>query len=282
MKNYLFAICFFILLVFCGPSKTSESYNTEEIEKTKKHTLVEGGRYNLVWNDEFNYDNYLDSNKWAFDVGGHGWGNNELQYYTNGQNIYVQNGVLKIVAKREMYQTREGYWNYTSARLVSRASFKYGYFEIGARLPYGMGSWPAIWMLPTAYKYGPWPSSGEIDIMEHVGHTPGVVYGSAHTESYNHKIGTQKNSNIRVRDPNTYFYRYGVKWTPDKIEWFVNDVKYFEFTNEGKGYKTWPFDDAFHLLLNVAVGGSWGGRVDDSAFPMAMDIDYVRVYQEIQ
>jgi beta-glucanase (GH16 family) len=116
--------------------------------------------------------------------------------------------------------------------------------------------------------------------MEHVGSNPGVVVGSAHTEKYNHKIGTQKNAEIRVVDPSLNFYRYGIKWSADQIEWFVNDTKYFTFKNDHTDYKAWPFDNPFHLLLNIAVGGSWGGKVDDTMFPMVMEIDYVRVYQE--
>jgi len=171
-------------------------------------------------------------------------------------------------------------WNYTSARLVSKEAWGSGYFEIRAKLPYGRGNWPAIWMLPPNSKYGPWPSCGELDIMEHVGFNPGVITGSAHTELYNFKIKTQKNAHIEISNPYE-FHIYAIKWDSNEIDWYVDGIKYFAFQNEGTGYKTWPFDQKFNILLNIAIGGSWGGRqgVDDSAFPMTMVIDYVKVYQ---
>lgn len=233
-----------------------------------------------VWADEFNYTGLPDNTKWGYDTGGDGWGNNELQYYTNREeNAAVGNGLLTITAKKETYQNR----NYTSARLVSKGKgdFLYGRFEVKAKLPKGKGTWPAIWMLPTDWAYGGWPKSGEIDIMEHVGYDPNMVHISVHTEAYNHSINTQKTSKRTVDKAMEEFHLYRVDWTPYAIRGYIDDQLLFTFVNEEKGSATWPFDKKFHFLLNIAVGGNWGGAqgVDDSVFPAKMEIDYVRVYK---
>jgi beta-glucanase (GH16 family) len=237
----------------------------------------------MVWNDEFNYTGLPASDKWGYDVGGGGWGNNELQYYTNArsENARVENGNLIIEARKEQYEGME----YTSARLVTRqkGDWLYGRVEAYAKLPSGRGTWPAIWMLPTNWVYGNWPKSGEIDIMEYVGYDPGVVHGSIHTEAYNHVLGTQKTATYSVPDSETAFHLYALEWTPEKIDIYVDNNKYFTFANEHKDYKTWPFDQVFHLILNIAVGGNWGGvqGVDPNIWPQKMYVDYVRVYQYI-
>jgi beta-glucanase (GH16 family) len=237
----------------------------------------------LVWYDEFNYTGLPASDKWGYDVGGGGWGNNELQYYTNAraENARVENGNLIIEARKEQYEGSE----YTSARLVTRhkGDWLYGRFEAYAKLPSGRGTWPAIWMLPTNWVYGNWPKSGEIDIMEYVGYDPGVVHGSIHTEAYNHVLGTQKTASIPVPDAETAYHLYALEWTPENIDIYVDNNKYFTFANEHKDYKTWPFDQVFHLILNIAVGGNWGGAqgVDPNIWPQKMYVDYVRVYQYI-
>ncbi|HBI81649.1 MAG TPA: glycoside hydrolase family 1, partial [Bacteroidales bacterium] len=237
----------------------------------------------LAWNDEFNYTGLPAEDKWGYDVGGGGWGNNELQYYTNArtENARVENGNLIIEARKEQYEDNE----YTSARLVSRhkGDWLYGRIETYAKLPSGTGTWPAIWMLPTNWVYGSWPKSGEIDIMEYVGFDPGIVHGSIHTEDYNHIIGTQKTATCTIPDAETAFHLYALEWTSEKIDIYVDDNKYFTFPNEHKDYKTWPFDQLFHLILNIAVGGNWGGMqgVDPNIWPQKMYVDYVRVYQYI-
>lgn len=235
----------------------------------------------LVWADEFNKYGLPDSTKWGYDVGGTGWGNNELQYYTDGrkENAFVNNGHLVIEARMENYKGKK----YSSARMISKnkGDWKYGRIEVKAKLPHGKGIWPAIWMLPTQWKYGGWPKSGEIDIMEFVGYMPDSVFGSIHTGLYNHTIGTQKTKGISLKDLSTAFHVYAIEWTADKIDFLIDDKKYFEFKNERSGPGAWPFDQEFHIILNVAVGGNWGGKygVDDSIFPQRMLIDYVRVYQ---
>ncbi|GAA0554644.1 glycoside hydrolase family 16 protein [Chitinophaga japonensis] len=235
-----------------------------------------------VWADEFDYTGLPDSTRWGYDIGGHGWGNDELQYYTNStRNAAVENGVLTITARKEDKEGR----HYTSARLITKhkGDFLYGRFEIRARLPAGRGTWPAIWMLPTDWAYGGWPQSGEIDIMEHVGHNPNQVHISAHTEKYYFKINTQKTAIKKVSNATTEFHLYRMDWTPATLKGYIDNELVFEFANEGKGYPVWPFDKRFHLLLNIAVGGGWGGQqgVDDSIFPAAMEVDYVRVYKMI-
>jgi beta-glucanase (GH16 family) len=244
--------------------------------------------WRLAWSDEFDYKGLPRSEKWGYDVGGEGWGNQELQYYTaqRQENARVENGYLVIEARRESWEKRD----YTSARLVSKGKgdWTYGRVEVRAKLPSGRGTWPAIWMLPSLKSYGNggWPDNGEIDIMEHVGFDPDVVHGSVHTRAYYHSIGTQKTAKVVVPTARTGFNIYAIQWTPAEIRWFINDRHFFTFKNErlsstSADYKQWPFDKPFHVILNVAVGGSWGGSkgVDESIWPQQLVVDYVRVYQ---
>jgi beta-glucanase (GH16 family) len=235
----------------------------------------------LVWSDEFNYSGYPDSTMWGYNVGGHGWGNDELEYYTKNrlENARVENGMLTIEARKEDYKGM----NYTSARLVTRSKgdWLFGRVEVRAKLPKGKGTWPAIWMLSSDWAYGGWPESGEIDIMEHVGYDPDVIHFSTHCKDYYFKIGTQKTYVIRVPRTDSIFYTYAMEWYPDRIEGYVDDSLYFTVKNEYQGWAKWPFDKPFHLILNIAVGGGWGGvmGIDDSIWPQQMQVDYVRVYQ---
>jgi len=241
-------------------------------------------KYTLVWSDEFDYSGLPDTTKWSFDTDGNanGWGNNEAQCYTRDrlQNANVKEGYLTITALKEDYQGKK----YSSARLrtISKGDWLYGRMEIRAKLPDGRGMWPAIWMLPTDWAYGGWPASGEIDIMENVGYDPFWIVASAHTKLYNHVQGTQKNNKIRIPDCYSDFHVYALEWEASEYRVFVDNQHYFTFKNEGTGSKAWPFDQRFHLLLNVAIGGNWGGAhgIDDTIFPRAMVVDYVRVYQE--
>ncbi len=238
----------------------------------------------LVWSDEFNINGLPDAGKWSYDTEGNatGWGNNEEQYYTSArlENAEVKDGFLHITARKEEYEDHD----YTSARLVTRqkGDWLYGRVEVKAKLPDGRGMWPAIWMLPTDWEYGGWPASGEIDIMENVGYNPFVIVASAHTEAYNHKIGTQKGATITVATCYSDFHVYSLEWEVTEYRAYVDGNLYFTFKNEGTGYQKWPFDKRFHLLLNVAVGGSWGGAqgIDNTIFPREMVVDYVRVYQK--
>ncbi len=255
--------------------------NVEDIEYDPENM-----DYQLVWSDEFDYEGLPDSTKWGYDTGGHGWGNQELQYYTKEGNAWVEDGRLIIEARKEETEGND----YTSARLVTRGKgdWKYARIEVCAKLPSGRGTWPAIWMLPTDWTYGDWPASGEIDIMEHVGYDQNVVHASVHTQTYHHSIGTQKTNKLKVDGVSEDFHVYAVEWLPDTIKFFIDGEEYFSFTPTKfmpyPSYKEWPFDKRFHLLLNVAYGGSWGGAqgIDDTVLPARMEVDYVRVYQSPQ
>lgn len=234
----------------------------------------------LIWADEFTEDGLPDPEKWTYDVGDHGWGNDELQNYSKNdlKNARVENGKLIIEAHADTSHPK----GYTSARLLTRdkASWQYGYIEVKAKLPEGRGTWPAIWMLPEENLHGGWPKNGEIDIMEHVGYDPGKVHGTVHTEAFNHSIGTQKGGFMQVSDFNMKFHTYAIDWTADKIDFLIDGDVYFTFENTGNDYKEWPFDQTFHLILNIAVGGGWGGQqgVASDIWPQRMEVDYVRVY----
>lgn len=233
----------------------------------------------LVWSDEFNYRGLPDPAKWNYDVGGHGFGNNEAQFYTENrlQNARVENGKLIIEAKKENWEGQ----NYTSARLVTKGKqdWKYGRIVVRAKLPKGIGSWPAIWMLST--KMNKWPDDGELDIMEHVGYNQGFIHASAHTKKYNWPIGTQKTDTLFVKTASEQFHVYTADWSPEKIDIYVDNQKYFSYVNSEKTYEAWPFDQRLYLILNLAIGGNWGGQkgIDDRIFPQKFYIDYVRIYQ---
>lgn len=261
MKRFCFLIFSCVALAACNDSKENS----------------------LVWSDEFDYTGTPDTSKWSYDIGTSidGWGNNELEYYTaDSKNVRVENGVLIIEAHKDSLEGKP----YTSTRIVSKGKgdWLYGRIEVKAKLPHGRGTWPAIWMLPTEWKYGDWPASGEIDIMEHVGYDPGIVHGTIHTESYNHIKQTQKEGKIAVTDAQENYHVYAIEWRKDKMDFKVDDKVYHSVTRDPKeDYKGWPFDIPFHLIMNVAVGGNWGGKegVDESIWPQRMEIDYVRVYR---
>ncbi len=291
IRYFLYGSSLSFIMLFCHACSNVSAENqpsTTSIGQKTKGSNPELA-YQLVWSDEFNDEGLPDQQKWSYDVGtgcelpcGCGWGNAELQNYTkeNKANAMVNDGILSITAKKE----QTGGSAYSSARLVSKqkGDWTYGKISVRAKLPSGRGIWPAIWMLPTENQYGGWPKSGEIDIMEHVGYNPDTIFGTVHTEKYNGMIGTQIGGQMVQKTAESQFHIYTIEWTEDKIEWFIDDKKYFEYINEENGYSAWPFDQDFHLLLNVAVGGHWGGAmgVDSSIFPQQMLVDYVRVYQK--
>ena len=263
-------------------------YDNRSLVPEDSQHLENIGDWQPVWSDEFDYDGLPDSTKWNYDVGGSGWGNNELQYYTREDldNASVSDGTLKITAINESYSGS----SYTSARLITKykGDWEYGKIQVRAKLPSGTGTWPAIRMLPTDWSYGGWPDSGEIDIMEYVGYDPGIVHGTIHTGAYNHSLGTQIGYSKTVNDAETEFHVYEVEWEPGYMEVFIDGVSYGRFgynplyNVDTENSDAWPFDQRFHLILNVAVGGNWGGAqgVDPDAFPTSMEVDYVRVYQK--
>lgn len=240
----------------------------------------------LIWSDEFEGDQ-LDTSKWEAQIGDGcaqhlcGWGNRELQYY-RAENAQVSEGTLKITAKRE----RAGSKEYTSARLrtASRPASgerTHGRFEARIKLPEGAGLWPAFWMLPSNPNAG-WPMSGEIDIMEAVGQSPQEVLGTIHYgKSVAGKGHTSKTLKKKQGAWTDKSHVYAVEWTPNKIRWFVDDQLYSTLTPKDlDDPSNWPFEKyRYHLILNLAIGGTLGADVDDSVFPQAMEVDYVRVYE---
>lgn len=229
----------------------------------------------LVWSDEFN-GTTLDGTKWTAENGGGGWGNGELQYY-KAANATVSSGTLKITAKKERVQAN----NYTSARLKTylKGDWTYGRFEARIKLPKGAGLWPAFWMMPTDSYYGTWPRSGEIDISELIGSKPTNSFGTLHygTSSTDHQY---KTSNFYLNN-GTFadaFHTFAIEWQAGIIKWYVDDNLYQTLTPADISPYTWPFDKRFYIILNLAVGGTLGGTVNNTIFPVAMEVDYVRVY----
>ena len=258
----------------------------------------EADRWSLVWQDEFDYEGKPDADKWNIEEWPARKVNDEDQAYTSRtKNVRVEGGHLVIEAHKEDYDDAR----YTSARIQSqgKGDFLYGRIEARAKLPRGMGTWPAIWMLPSdPFAYATtcsddpdwqgsadcdaWPNSGEIDILEHVGYEMGHVHGTVHTKSYYWAVWQQRKGRILLDDVSDRFYDYVVEWSPERIDMYVDDTLYFTYVNEGTGWKEWPFDKPFHLIINIAVGGMWGragGGIDDSIFPQRLLVDYVRVYE---
>lgn len=238
--------------------------------------------YKIIWADEFDYTGAPNSDYWSYDIGtgDWGWGNDEKQYYTSrSQNVYVENGLLRITALREAYAGSQ----YTSTRLVTKqkVDIKYGRIEVKAKLPSGGGTWPAIWMLSTNSSYGGWPNGGEIDIMEHVGNNQDYILGTTHTGAKHG--GNSIGGTIHAPGVSEKFNVYGIEWTPDSIKFFMNDNIYFTYSNpkySTNNYLSWPYDQNFHLLLNVAMGGILGGNISSNFTSSSMEVDYVRFYQK--
>lgn len=239
--------------------------------------------WQLVWADEFNGSG-LDTSKWSYQTGTGtpliGWGNNELQFYTTRPtNVDVFDGHLWIVAQRENF----GGMQYTSARIRTRnkGDWRYGRIEMRAKLPTGRGLWPAFWMLPTDEVFGGWPRSGEIDIMELVGHEPHRVHGTIHFGNAWPQNQWQGSSFTLPQGTfNDDFHTFWIEWEENQIRWHVDSTLYFVRVPSHLGAFNWPFNERFHIILNVAVGGNWPGSPDASTvFPQAMVVDYVRVYQ---
>lgn len=246
----------------------------------------------LVWNDEFDgtADSSPDPAKWGYDIGigpgFDGWGNNELQYYTNRtQNAFLDGeGYLVIKAIKESFTGADGITRgYTSARLVTRGKFEptYGRIEVRLKVPFGQGIWPAFWMLGNNISTVNWPTCGEIDVMENIGREPSTVHGSLHGPGYSG--ATPLTGSVTLPDGKRFaddFHVFAVEWTPREIRFFIDDVLYqTRKATELSVDKRWVYDHPFYLLLNVAVGGAWPGSPDaTTVFPQAMIVDYVRVY----
>ncbi len=228
----------------------------------------------LIFSDEFNTPGAPDPAKWGYDIGtgSGGWGNNELQYYTNRpENVIVSGGTLKIIAKKETYSGSA----YTSTRMLTKDkfSFKYGKVEFSAKLPTGVGTWPAIWSLGNNFSSVGWPACGEIDFMEHVGAQQNKIFGTLHHPG--HSGGNADGGTVVISNASTAFHKYTVEWTIATIKFYVDDVPFYTFPNSA----SLPFNQNFFMIMNVAMGGNFGGPVDPAFVSSAMEVDYIRVYQ---
>lgn len=278
-------IQFFIYcMLFCGLINACSENGAESNEEV----IPSIPGYTLVWNDEFDGAE-INLQKWEHEVNGLGGGNNELQYYTDrSENSFIEGGSLVIRALNETFTGSDGTRNYTSGRLrtANKGDWKYVRIEVRAKLPYGQGIWPAVWMLPTDWEYGGWPLSGEIDIMELLGHQPNRVYGTLHYgNSWPNNVQSGNSYTLPAGDFSTDYHVFTLEWEENEIRWFVDGLLYaaqnFWFTSSAP-YPA-PFDKRFHMLLNVAVGGNWPGSPDESTiFPQEMRVDYVRVYEKLE
>ena len=264
-----------IVLIFFGPV----------------NRLATAQTWTLVWSDEFNgpAGSAVDSTKWAFDIGGGGWGNNELEYYTNSaRNASMDgNGNLVITAIKEILTRKNRCWygqcQYSSARIKTKGKFEqsYGRFEARLQIPYGQGLWPAFWMLGNNIDSVSWPNCGEIDIMENIGREPSTVHGTIHGPGYSGANGIGAAYNLPGGAFSDGFHVFAVEWEPNAIRWYVDGNLYQSRTPADlPAGAAWVFDHPFFMIMNVAVGGFWPGDPDATTmFPQRMYIDYVRVYQ---
>ncbi|MCM4151731.1 glycoside hydrolase family 16 protein [Arenibacter sp. N53] len=236
----------------------------------------------LIWSDEFEVDGAISSENWKSEIiapDNGSWWNGELQHYTNRMdNAYVSEGTLKIVAKKEQYTAQGTTKDYTSARLNSLFSFTYGRVEVRAKLPYGKGTWPAIWMLGSNIETVGWPACGEIDIMEHWGHEPEKISSATHTPSCSGGCSQVTVGSTNIADYDTEFHVYGVEWTEDALRFLIDDEFVYSYNPTLKNIDSWPFTADQFIILNVAMGGSWF-IVDPNFTSSTMEVDYVRVYQ---
>lgn len=263
-----------------APTATPTALPTSTLPPTPMATATYGWDstgWKLVWSDEFDGPT-IDPKNWRYDIGGSGWGNVELQYYTDRpENARIENGMLVIEAKREDYEGLK----YTSARLNSSGlqQFTYGRIEARLKLPYGQGIWPAFWTLGTG---GSWPYGGEMDIMEFIGKTPDTVYQTVHGPGYSGAKGVGSHYALNVDTLQKDFHVYAIEWQENEVRWFVDAQEVFKLTPDQipAGAK-WVYDHPFFLILNLAVGGGWPGFPDSTTvFPQQYFIDYVRVYQK--
>lgn len=250
----------------------------------KGNVVFDGNpNWTMVYGDEFNTDGKPDPAKWTVEARPKGWINGEQQVYTDTthDNAQIRNGQLIITGKRD-YPTGDSTAPWSSARVISqnKMDFKYGKVEVRAKLPRARGSWPAIWLMPTSSAYGAWPRSGEIDIMEHVGNNFGTVLSTVHTQNNNWTNGGHLSATKKIMDADSVFHVYALEWSPDSLRFTYDGVKCYTYVNPHTDWKDWPFDQKFHVILNVAIGGGMGGSITPADWPDSMTIDYVRIYQK--
>ncbi len=273
-----------VTLTVTNPNKPIDLKPVLEVADEFKNIdkKVSGDGYKIVWSDEFDVNGAPKSENWGYNIGNGnwGWGNGEKQYYTDrSENVTVKDGKLIITAKKENF----GGFEYTSTRIVSqkKVDFCYGRLEFMAKLPKGAGTWPALWMMPTDSRYGGWPNSGEIDVMEHVGNRQDYVLGTCHSNRYNG--GNGKGTTIYRQGVCDNFNLYSVEWTPDKLTFLFNDVPYYTYQNpkySSNNHEYFPYDQNFYIIMNIAMGGTLGGNIDPNFTSTSMEIDYVRLYQK--
>jgi beta-glucanase (GH16 family) len=268
---YVFTTLLIVVVSGCDPDETQKVANFT----------------NLTWEDNFDTNGAPNSANWTYEIGDGteqgipGWGNNELQYYTDRQeNVVVEDGMLKITARQESFQGS----NYTSGRILTKGLFEqsYGRFEARIKLPWGQGLWPAFWMLgDDSDGTVSWPQIGEIDIMENRGNEPTISHGSVHGPGYSAGEAISKSYELTNSRFDTEFHVFGIEWGPDYINYYIDDVLYNQITPDDATGE-WVFNDnPFYIILNVAVGGSFAGSTNASTvFPQTMYVDYVRVYKE--
>jgi len=285
---------FFILIIMScstGGSEDTMVQDQQQVQQQEEMDEVDDvhapdywSKAELVWSDEFEGDE-LSSENWKFETGDHGWGNNELQNYVADDNVEVSDGILKVHAIK--HDDGLGTVTYTSARLNSKDDFKFGRLEIRAKIPEhkGNGIWPALWMLGSNIGTAGWPGCGEIDIMEYVSFEPNHTHFSLHSLANNHTIGTQITSGpVPLETIEEEFHNYGILWTNEYIKFYINEIDNVKLNfakPTGSSFESWPFSQPFYFLINIAVGGTWGGLhgIDPDIFPATMEVDYVRVYQ---
>ena len=234
---------------------------------------------NLTWEDEFDVDGAPNSENWDYNIGGDGWGNNELQYYTDRtENVKVEDGMLHITALQEDFEGS----GYTSARMITKGKFEqtYGRYEARIKLPWGQGVWPAFWLLGADIDTNQWPNCGEIDIMENRGQEPTLINGSVHGPGYSGANAITKPYELVGDRFDTDFHIFGIEWGSDYVNFYVDDVLYNQITPEDVTGE-WVFDHDFYIILNLAVGGNYvGSPNENTVFPQTMMVDYVKVYKK--
>ena len=281
---------FFLVIFICGFISFACNDKDEKIVSEDENPTASSD-WEILWSDEFDGDE-LDLMKWNKLSWRPGWVNNELQAYTERDtNIFLENGYLILQGLIDPgysgidYTGNNYNTDYTSGRINTDNKFSttYGKFDIRAKLPKGKGSWPAIWMLGESISSIGWPDCGEIDIMEHVGYDEGMIHGSVHTEDYNHMYNTQKSGSKYIENVTDAFHVYSLEWSPFYLRYLIDDEPFFFVYNDSNGDNgRWPFDDPHYIILNLAIGGDWGGvqGVSASDFPMRMMVDYVRVFKQ--
>lgn len=283
-------------LIYMSSGCTPEGHTQTQFDE---NAVASTSPWQLIWSDEFDEDGPPNPQHWGYEEGF--VRNRELQLYTRRpENVWIKDGHLVLEAARETVPNPDyapmdadqgrNAWirqretaEYTSAALTTKGlqEFRYGRVEVRAKLPEGRGMWPAIWMLAHDIGEVKWPDCGEIDIMEYVGHIPHTIHGAVHTGQKNHLNKNHPSTRVKLDNLHEQFNLYAIEWSADRLDFYVNDNNYMTYVNDGEGQGTWPFDKPYYLIMNIAVGGTWGGTagVDGIIFPQRMHIDYVRVYQ---